>query len=142
MYILQHGVNLGQKRMERKEGQYKIVIFTTYTSISMVCLHKSHSSAQKSLLLYIPPPATGCIHTGGRITHQSIAMIQTQYSQTMQTDVIKYFIFIYIYLYSIILKPLCAAYVTGNKISNTNGNILNAKPCVVCGRFYRGITEI
>lgn len=67
-------------------------------------------------------------------------MIQKQYSQTMQTDIIKYFIFIYIYiyiyLYSIILKSLCAVYMTRDKISNTNGNISNAKPCVVSGSLF------
>lgn len=50
-----------------------------------------------------PPPATWCIHTGGRVVHQSIAMIQTQYSQTMQTDIIEYFSYIYIYIYIYII---------------------------------------
>lgn len=70
-----------------------------------------HLSAHKLLLLYIPPPAVGCIHTRGQMIHQSIAMIQTQYSQTMQTDIIKYFIFIYcIFIFYNLKIFMCSLY--------------------------------
>lgn len=48
----------------------------------------------------------------------------------------------HINLYFIILKSLFAAYMARNKISNTNGNIFNAKPCVGLKSLYRVVTEI
>lgn len=55
--------------------KYKRILFIYHLHIHQYSLSAKsfHSSAKKSLLLYIPPPSTGCIHTGGRGTRRSSA---------------------------------------------------------------------
>lgn len=145
MYILQHTVSLGQKRMERKEGRNQIVIYTTYTSISIIHLQKNVIQVLRShLSCTFPPPATGCTQTGGRRTHQSIAMIQTRYSQTMQTDIIKYFIFIYIerdlfFIYYNLKIFMCSLYGKKQKTAtpSVTSSMLNLLCCV--GEFLQSV---
>lgn len=117
--------------------------FTNYTSI---CKSPFPEFQVRRSHFDTPPAATGCIYTGGGIIHQSIAMIQTQYNQTMQqTSSSTSFssMFNISTVYFIILKSLSAAYVTRNKISNTSGNIFNAKPCwgslFFLQRYHRGL---
>lgn len=127
---------MGQKRPERKEGKYKIVIITTYTSKHSLSSTVSFKCSV-SLLLYIPSSGD-MMHTYRRRNKSSK---RCHDSNTLQSNhanrhhqVLHLYIYIYYILYficsfSVFLKSSFAAYMR-NKSSNTSGNIFNAKPRV------------
>ncbi len=91
-----------QRRTKRNEEQDKKVIFTTYTSISIVCFQKFLSSAQKSLLLYIPSFS----NTMRTYRRQKSSSKQCHDSNTVQPNhanrhhqVLLLYIFIYIFIF-------------------------------------------
>lgn len=85
-----------------------------------------------------PPPATWCIHTYRRRNNSSKRChdsntVQSNHAnrhhQVLHLYIISYILY-FICSCSVFLKSSFAAYMTRNKISNTSGNIFDAKPRV------------
>lgn len=100
-------------RTERKEGQ-------TESNIHHLNIHRYiFISEYFNQVLRGRYDCTLPSNTNTQKNHRYMAMIQTQ---SNHANVIKYFIsYIYIYYLPIILKSLCAAYMTKNKNEQQEG---------------------